>query len=96
MSHTERIRQLVALRNKIDAELEQIRARVAAEAEAQHRAREKALDAGVGLHRRKVAQCGTDSGYYRHRRRRHEPACEACLLAHRVAESVRAARKRAA
>ena len=32
------------------------------------------------------AICGTDAGYYRHRRKYREPACEACKAAHRQAE----------
>lgn len=39
--------------------------------------------------RSKQARCGTDSGYYRHIRRLREPACDACLTAHRTAESAR-------
>ncbi len=37
------------------------------------------------------AACGTDSGYYRHRRLR-EAACESCKAAHRVATADRAGR----
>lgn len=33
-----------------------------------------------------AAICGTDSGYYRHRRQSQTPPCEPCLHAHRVAE----------
>lgn len=32
------------------------------------------------------ARCGTDAGYYRHRRVRHEEACGECLDAHAAAE----------
>lgn len=35
------------------------------------------------------AICGTDAGYYRHRRKHKEPACEACKEAHREAERAR-------
>lgn len=33
---------------------------------------------------RPAAKCGTDGGYYRHRRRK-EPACDECKAAHSVA-----------
>lgn len=39
---------------------------------------------------RRVAACGTDSGYYAHRRR-SEPACQACKDEHSAAERRRAA-----
>lgn len=43
----------------------------------------------------KRAQCGTDSGYFRHRRA-GEPACDECLAAHAAAaRAVKAARARA-
>lgn len=38
--------------------------------------------------------CGTDSGYFRHRRR-HEPMCPDCLEAHRLASAAQRAEKRA-
>ena len=41
---------------------------------------------------RYTATCGTDSGWYRHRRA-HEAACEPCRAAHACAEAVRKARK---
>lgn len=34
---------------------------------------------------RPPAKCGTDAGYYRHRRILKEDACDECKLAHRVA-----------
>jgi hypothetical protein len=37
----------------------------------------------------RVAKCGTDSGYYHHRRSLKEDACDRCKLAHRVAEQRR-------
>lgn len=43
---------------------------------------------------RKAAECGTDSGYYRHRRALHEPACDDCKAAHRAAENARYWRRR--
>jgi hypothetical protein len=30
----------------------------------------------------RTAQCGTDSGYYRHRRKLNEEPCDACKAAH--------------
>lgn len=41
------------------------------------------------------AACGTDSGYYRHRRRKPtpEPACEPCKVAHSTAEAQRKQRR---
>lgn len=41
---------------------------------------------------RPAALCGTDSGYYRHRRTLKEPACQECLDAHREYEEARKAR----
>ena len=35
------------------------------------------------------ARCGTDSGYYRHLRVHHEPACDACKAAHADTEARR-------
>lgn len=42
-----------------------------------------------------VAACGTDSGYYRHRRN-GETACEPCRMAHTVASANWQARNRGA
>lgn len=39
--------------------------------------------------------CGTESGYYRHRRQLDESACGECLTAHRVAERARSRRRQA-
>jgi hypothetical protein len=44
--------------------------------------------------RRKVAICGTDSGYHKHLRRLKEPACDPCRIAHAEAEKDRAKRAR--
>lgn len=46
----------------------------------------------AGKDGRNEAKCGTDSGYYRHRRQKRELACDECLRAHREAERARAAR----
>lgn len=40
------------------------------------------------------AACGTDSGYYAHRRQRREEACAGCKDAHRVAGRLRQAKAR--
>ena len=44
--------------------------------------------------RRRHAICGTDSGYYHHRRIDRGPACEPCKKAHAQAERDRARRVR--
>lgn len=41
------------------------------------------------------AVCGTDSGYFRHRRKLNEPPCYECTRAHAAAERDRVARKAA-
>ena len=43
-----------------------------------------------------IAECGTDSGYYRHLRTLGEPACEDCRAAHNTASATRYRRKKAA
>lgn len=42
--------------------------------------------------RRKVAQCGTDGGYYRHLRRTKTTPCKPCRRAHAHAQALRVAR----
>lgn len=42
----------------------------------------------------RVAECGTDSGYYRHIRTLKEEACMACKGAHTTAENARSANRR--
>ncbi|MHB1886910.1 MAG: hypothetical protein ACYCVV_18260 [Acidimicrobiales bacterium] len=44
--------------------------------------------------RRTVAECGTDGGYYHHKRIEGEDACPACRAAHTAAESARVAKHR--
>lgn len=56
------------------------------------------LDAEIarrGRVRATVATCGTDSGYYRHRRM-NTPACDPCRAAHAAATRARVVRKEAA
>lgn len=48
----------------------------------------------VVAHPNEAAACGTDSGYYRHRRQRQQP-CERCKSAHAAAHARRAAVARA-
>ena len=43
--------------------------------------------------RRRVAACGTESGYYRHVKVLKEVACPACRAAHNAAETARYARR---
>jgi hypothetical protein len=43
---------------------------------------------------RKRAECGTDGGYYRHKRTDKTEACAACLAAHAEVNRERAAQKR--
>lgn len=50
--------------------------------------------AALREHKRGRAKCGTDSGYYRHRRTLGEDACTACKAAHREAENDRVRRRR--
>ncbi len=80
-----RLDQLYTLRAKIDHQIATEVGRMEAEAKAQ---RDR-----LRRHRRASrVECGTDSGYYRHRRTLAEPACEDCLRAHRQAERDRARR----
>ena len=54
------------------------------------RAEETCEQCGAGKRGRPPApECGTDSGYYRHKRKLKEAACEACIVAHRVAQRTR-------
>ncbi len=91
----ERLVELHKLRSQIDEEirgLEKAIVRITV-------ARTKAAAQGAKMRkarRRPIAECGTPSGYYRHRRTLNEPACEECKAAHRIAEAVRLQRKRAA
>ena len=91
-----RVERLLDLRKRIDAEIDQIEQEIEDEIAAMRRARLSAVKAKASIGRRRVAECGTDGGYYRHRRTLGEDACEACKLAHRVAESERRARREVA
>lgn len=70
-----RYQELVALRRKVDREL----------------ARLEKLARKRPATRAKVAACGTDAGYSRHRKRA-EDACDACKRAHSDYEKARAYR----
>jgi hypothetical protein len=94
-SRAQRLVQLYGLRLRILREIAEIEAAMANELAAVNRARTAAETAGVPISRRRDALCGTDGGYYRHRRKHKERACDACKLAHRVAEQVRRERREA-
>lgn len=83
-----RLDQLYDLRSKIDHQIATEVGRMEAAAKAQ---RERL----AGLDRAGWAVCGTDGGYYRHRRTLEEPACGACKRAHSRAESERNTRRTA-
>lgn len=40
------------------------------------------------------ARCGTDAGYYRHRKVLGEPACDSCKAAHSEVTAARARKRR--
>ena len=70
----------------------ELRARIDARIRAAEQMLNAKMQAPAGV--RGAAQCGTDSGYYRHRRTLHEPACDACRMAHAAAEKRRRNRTR--
>lgn len=78
-----RLAQLRTLRDQIDAEIDRLITQVAI-------ARLTIVEPWP-----RVAQCGTDGGYYRHRRTLGETACRPCRDAHAAAERDRAGRRRA-
>jgi hypothetical protein len=88
-----RIEKLYDLRRKINAEIDQIAAEIDDEIAAMRRAKKAAMLAKIPAPRRQAAECGTDGGYYRHRRTLGEEACDACKLAHRVYEAQRRQRQ---
>jgi len=92
-SRTAHIERLYAMRRSINQEIARIEAEIDADIRAMRRAKEAAAVASVSVDRRTIAACGTDGGYYRHIRTLDEDACEACKLAHRVAERERSARR---
>lgn len=84
----QRLIKLYTVRENITDEIRALEATMAAEQEAVARARK------LSGKREQKALCGTDSGYFRHRRRLSEAACPSCLIAHRVAERERARKRR--
>lgn len=83
-----RLGQLYALRARIDSQIEaEVRRLEVAAADAKARLRRAKRVRGA------VAKCGTDSGYYRHRRTLGEPACDDCKHAHSQAETLRIKRR---
>ena len=94
MEQTEkRLVELHKLRDQLDMEIRGLEAAMVRAALAAEKAR--ALNIKRRRNRkRKIAECGTPSGYYRHRRTPGEPACDACKMAHRVAEQIRVEKQR--
>lgn len=95
MSRRERIEKLYRILSQVNAEIAVIEAELRDELAATSRAKTQAAKASARTRNRKIAQCGTPTGYYRHRRTLSEPACDACKLAHNLAEAERVARKKA-
>lgn len=85
-----RLVQLYALLSQVTEEIRALEVTMAGEQEAVRQAREASQT------KLSVAMCGTDSGYYRHIRRLKQPACQACLVAHRIATRERERRKKEA
>lgn len=92
MTEIERLARVAKLRNlqaAIDAELANLVA-AAALVSVNERARlRRESRANWGS-----AKCGTDGGYYRHRRSLREDPCDDCRAAHAAAEKARSQRKR--
>ncbi len=93
-SAEERLLELHKLRDRIEAEIQELEDAIVRVS----LARAKAIAEGAVRRRRRkraTAMCGTPSGYYRHRRTLQEPACEECKAAHRIAEAIRVEKRRA-
>jgi hypothetical protein len=95
----DRLARLLSLRRRLELEIAAAEAQLASQEAAVARLRVTyslpEITAGRDrAGRRFVAVCGTDSGYYKHRRRLKEPACDPCRIAHAEAERDRAARAR--
>lgn len=80
----DRLMGLYRLRAQVQEEIATLEALIDRENEAVERARMKWATNKL---------CGTDSGYYHHRRIQKEPACTPCKRAHAVAESDRQRRR---
>ena len=89
----ERLAKLYTLQGNVARQIAAIEAEIANEARQLARIKKAARQIGASVGKAKTAQCGTDSGYYRHRRQLNEAACTACLIAHRLAERARAERR---
>lgn len=91
-----RLTELYALRRRVETEIFDERTSIA-KAKAAAEAASARVAAGYVPVKPKVrppARCGTDGGYYRHRRTLREEACTACQEAHAATERDR--RRRAA
>ncbi len=86
----DKLGKLHELRNRVNADILEAETEIEKEIARLGQAQTALAEA---LQRRRVAQCGTDGGYYRHVRTRKEEACDGCKRAHAVAERVRAARR---
>ena len=93
-ARTERLAALYILQGRVERQIARIEAEIANEQRSLARVKEAARKANATVSRAKTAECGTDSGYYHHRRQLKEAACTACLVAHRLAERGRAERRR--
>lgn len=83
-SRAERLMQLYRLRAQVEEEIAFLERDLAREKDAIERAREAA---------RANRLCGTDGGYYHHRRIQKNDACTACKQAHAAAEADRKRRR---
>lgn len=92
-ARTRRLIHLYQVRAQVLEEIHELEAAVEREATALRKAKVAAAGRGVRISRVPVAECGTDGGYFRHRRTLKEDACPACKLAHRMAERDRAERR---
>lgn len=88
-SRRRRVEKLYALKRQVESEIKMIEQEIDQEIHAMKRARKAAAAKQIVVPRKRIALCGTDGGYFRHRRTLKEDACEACKLAHRVAEQIR-------
>jgi hypothetical protein len=88
----ERLGRLYSLRQRLELEIQAAEAMVEGQQNAMQRLRAQyptTVPNRDRAGRRKVAVCGTDSGYHKHLRRLKEPACEPCRIAHAEAERAR-------
>ncbi len=81
-----RLDQLLALRHRIDGEIDRL---LYQQAMALQVARRR-----VRRTRKPVAECGTDPGYFHHLRQTKDKPCGDCKAAHARAERLRVAHRR--